>query len=146
MSDFSTQGKFDTEVSLLDQRDQIVSYTHKLRDEDQQYRNLLGTNESYQNLESLKIIQSLDKIANEHHDLTMAVTKALCDVKDKKSETDYATSHTSHRSSESKHSSTSKASSSSHSQRSRTSSTIAEEAASLKIKLKYLEVELKAKL
>ena len=73
LSDFSTQGKFDTEVSLLDQRDQMVSYMHKLRDEDQQYRNLLGTNESYQNLESLKIIQSFDKIANEHHDLIMAV-------------------------------------------------------------------------
>ena len=146
LSDFSTQGKFDTEVSLLDQRDQMVSYMHKLRDEDQQYRNLLGTNESYQNLESLKIIQSFDKIANEHHDLIMAVTKALCDVKDKKSETGSATSHTSHRSSKSKHSSTSKASSTRRSQRSRASSTIAEEAASLKIKLKYLEAESKAKL
>ena len=146
LSDFSTQDKFDVKVRLLSERDQLVSYMNKLREEDELYRNLLSANESHQNLESLKMIQNLDQTETEHHSLIMALTKALCDVKDNKSETSSVTSRTSHRSSKSKASSASKASSSHCSQRSHASTTIAEEAASLKIKLKYLEAESKAKL
>ena len=144
-------GKIDIQVSVFDERDQLVSFMRKLREEGEQYRHLLDSDKSHQNLESLKIIQNLDRVETEHHKLIMTVTEPLCEVKDKISETGSKTSRTSHRSSKLKVSSTSRASSSHRTVKSRAStrssqSNIAAEAASLKIKLKYLEAESKAKL
>lgn len=114
-------------------------FMRKLREEGEQYRHLLDTDMSHQNLESLRIIQNLNKVETEHHKLIMTVTESLCEVKDKISETGSKTSRSSHRSSKFKVSSTSIASSSHRTVKSRTStrssqSNIAAEAASLKIR------------
>ncbi|MEW8545262.1 MAG: DUF1759 domain-containing protein [Candidatus Thiodiazotropha sp.] len=146
----STERNFDT--NILDERDILVSIMTKLREEGEQYTNLSCTDEAHQNLESLKITQNLDKIESEHQNMIKAVTEALREISDKKSETGSVTSRSSHRSSKSKISSTtSKATLSNRTVKSRTStrsnhSDLAAEAASLKIKLKYFEAESKAKL
>ena len=152
LSNCHTESEPDSIRNVLDERDNLVSIMAKLREDGEQYTDLIRTDESYQNLESLKITQSLDKIESEHHDMIKAVTEVLRVMSDKKSETGSVTSRMSHRSSKSKVSSTSsKATSSNRTVKSRSStgsshSNPAVEAASLKIKLKYLEAESKAKL
>ena len=152
LSNCHTESEPDSIRNVLDERDNLVSIMAKLREDGEQYTDLIRTDESYQNLESLKITQSLDKIESEHHDMIRAVTEVLRVMSDKKSETGSVTSRMSHRSSKSKVSSTSsKATSSNRTVKSRSStrsshSNPAVEAASLKIKLKYLEAESKAKL
>ena len=76
-------GKIDIQVSVLNERDQLVRFMRKLREEGEQYRHLLDTDKSHQSLESLRFIQNLDRVEIEHHKLIMTVTESLCEVTDK---------------------------------------------------------------
>ena len=126
---------------IMEERDRLVSIMNEVRSEGERLRTLVESEES-----DNALLERLDAIETEHHALLISVGNTLCDLREDKVESASVASNSSRKSSKSHHSVFSKGSLKTHTSASSDRSGLAAKAAALKVKLKYLDAEAKAKL